>query len=337
MTARSDFHDATLPGDRHAAADAQSAPHSSRRRDQANGRFVPLLDLLRRTRCAGQTTHMVDRHDKRTPATCAPVAAPAKPAAKPATSASAARPLPSPRDTAAKPKGHGRSRSWFNTLLKPKTGANRRSLQAAPAPPPRPSAPAQAGPSSRTGSRRARVSLSVDFKGKENVAVASSPVLRRPSAHKGSLEPLVLQLSRVLTVVTRQQAARSARRVLCRTSMTSLYRWTLKIGTDSTRSPGAAAFCQRHRARTRANGEQCTTTSKRIRRSWWTQPTRVSAPCGGASWTKRIPQSTSSATCAPRSPSRRHRNAPRSPPIRLLPSRFQDLRFWRILPSPPSP
>ncbi|BGO88949.1 hypothetical protein NBRC10512_005703 [Rhodotorula toruloides] len=126
---------------------------------------------------------MVDRHDKRTSAARAPILIPAQPAAKPATSASAARPLPSPLDAAMKPKGHGRSRSWFNTLLKPKAGANRRSLQPTPTPPPR-TAHALTAPSARNGSRRARVSVSVDFKGKENVAVASSPVLCRPSAHK---------------------------------------------------------------------------------------------------------------------------------------------------------
>ncbi|BGP22250.1 proteophosphoglycan ppg4 [Rhodotorula toruloides] len=125
---------------------------------------------------------MVDRHDKRTSATRVPVVIPAQPAAKLASSASAARPLPSPLDAVVKPKGHGRSRSWFNTLLKPKGGANRLSLQPAPTPPPRP-AHAQTAPSARTGSRRTRVSVSVDFKGKENVAFASSPVLRRPSAH----------------------------------------------------------------------------------------------------------------------------------------------------------
>ncbi|BGP29448.1 hypothetical protein JCM10296v2_001187 [Rhodotorula toruloides] len=126
---------------------------------------------------------MVDRHDKRTSAARAPILIPAQPLAKPATSASAARPLPSPVEASVKPKGHGRSRSWFNTLLKPKAGANRRSLQPTPTPPPRPSH-AQTAPSARNGSRRARVSVSVDFKGKENIAVASSPVLRRPSAHK---------------------------------------------------------------------------------------------------------------------------------------------------------
>lgn len=82
------------------------------------------------------------------------------------------------------------------------------------------------------------MSVSVDFKGKENVAVASSPVLCRPSAHKGPLEPPIQLPSFVLTFANCQIAPRLMYRGLARTWTSSPSRSTANRSSDSSRSPG---------------------------------------------------------------------------------------------------